>query len=307
MMKYTKYTKYIMYTLIALMLISSVVALTLLKSRQIDTEWKQYNVTNISFLQVDNASVTFLNASIIMIDGILFEPLSDPFMLENYSDEYGKTGYNETNFTEDVAAYDQFYKTGNYSVEYGLTGWNKTNITIAYPLLDTVNTDDFSFTRNMSSVPVKVTFTKLVTFLGDVLFFGNISIANSTGINGSIVPFINNTFDLGNGTNYWRDIYIGRDVLVKGNKVQTQEAIWNEVNDSANYNVLNVSSALWNLSPLGIGQRDVDLNVNISGQFHVDRNLTIAGAINSTHNGTIRFFFNGCSELVNESGIHIIC
>lgn len=294
--------------LIIILLISLVSAATLIKSRQIAQDWSQNNITNVQYLQVDNGSFGLLNTTSLIIDNVQIEALGNPFKLENYSDEYGKTGYNGSNFSLDVAAYDQLYKGSNYSDEYAATGYKTANVTLGYPNLDYSITDDFNLKNNLSFVQVPVTFEAVVTFSQDVIFFGNISVANSSSINGSFLPSLNGTLDLGNGSLYWRNVYVSDDVLVQGNPVQTREAIYTRDNFTTNIGEVNSTLGVWDVEATAIKPADSTINVNITNNLHVNKNVTFDGAINHTlPNQSVRYFFNGCEELANASGIHIIC
>ena len=390
---------------------------TLIKSRQIDTNWKGFNLTNVTTLEAQNVTFDGLNASEIRAVDVLqlggvdvatignifsnenftarYDLRTDRFDLNNYSVEYGSTGFglgnysveygltgfSVVNFTEQVAAYDTFYK--------------KANLTLNYPNLDLSLLDDFNYANNLSAIPIAVTFNGVAVFNSDVLFFDNVSFVNLGRINTSIMCAVDATCDLGNGTNRWRsanfssmvemgalNVDTGTLFVDSGNsrvgigttnpdgtlEVQASTAkiiinssstgdadpsiefrtetgtkaflLYNEnlaqfsiyVNNSHRLVVLDSGdvgigtlapsqklTVKGTLSVTADSTEDPNLFVASDGNvgigtvlptqaLEVDGNITlVAGFLNQTGNGTIRVFFNGCTEKVNDSGYHIIC
>ena len=110
---------------------------------------------------------------------------------------------------------------------------------------------------------------------GDVLFSGNVTILNVSylSVNGSIIPGLDNTFDVGNASLRWRNANFsgtlfavtvdGTNVRVQGRDVQIEENAFKLINFTSNLNSVNASISLWNVSGSNIFLREISGNVGI--------------------------------------------
>ena len=131
---------------------------------------------------------------------------------------------------------------------------------------------------------------------GDVLFSGNISIVNVThlSVNGSILPSIDDTFDLGNGSLRWRNLNLSGDLEVLGNIYGEMPNAFKLGNYSDEYS--STGFKIGNLSSLGT------VNINTSGSINVSGNITFSQLLNCD---TINTDANGvltCGSDAGESG-----
>lgn len=203
----------------------------------------------------------------------------DRFGESNFTIQYDAQGYKVANFTSDVSSYDTFYKTGN--------------VTTDFPNLDQSYVDDFSYAQNHSTVPIAVQFDGVISFKSDVLFFDNVTLVDLGRINGSLFPAIDATFDLGNSSLRYRSSNFSGEIGAGSMSMTGNLKVGGSISDVTGSTTLSgalTSKALTTLA-----------DVTVTAQHKT------SSFINQTLNGTIRYFFNGCSELVNDSGVHIIC
>jgi len=82
---------------------------------------------------------------------------------------------------------------------------------------------------------------------GDILFSGNITILNVThlSVNGSILPDLDDTFDLGNGSLRWRNANFSGFLEVLGNLIVDEGTLFvDSANDNVGIGTVSPSSAL---------------------------------------------------------------
>jgi len=125
---------------------------------------------------------------------------------------------------------------------------------------------------------------------GDILFTGNITIINVThlSVNGSIIPALDNTFDVGNESLRWRSIYAAGMNLTSNNL----ELLGNLNVDSG---TLFVDAAL---NRVGIGTAIPSSALQVIGNVNVSQNISVGNSIKDLDNDP-RITFDGDVLVIN--------
>jgi hypothetical protein len=155
---------------------------------------------------------------------------------------------------------------GNYNVWANSTGIALTGNLTAQGFVSAANAN-FSSNANVGNATVNVFISEGNVVATRNVTASNLTIANSTTVNtiavtnvvSNLIPNANVTYNLGNNTNRWKDIYLSNSSIFLGDAVLT-----------ANANDLAISNA--NLS----------VNGNVSGN-----SLSLSGAL--TANGNVTF------------------
>jgi hypothetical protein len=168
-----------------------------------------------------------------------------------------------------------------------------------------------------------------LTIQGDLNVIGsvvNFTVVNQF-INGSILPQISGLFDLGSPTTIWNNVYANNVFAGNVYNKSAIDSMFANLSDDDSMYALN--SSLSNYYPItnpsGFLNSSVACTVNGSNcQKYNDTALiqavnsslsnylpiaggTMNGAINYSFNGTVNTYANGCSQIVNATGLYWVC
>lgn len=136
----------------------------------------------------------------------------------------------------------------NYSLEYSSTGYKKGNITADYPNIDLNVLDEFT-QSNMTTIlnnGISNIIVDTIQVNKLLITIGNITNANvsTININGSLMPALDNTFDVGNASFRWKNAnfsgIVGITTLSLINKITSDLVDLGGV--FSNYNLINFTS-----------------------------------------------------------------
>ena len=144
---------------------------------------------------------------------------------------------------------------------------------------------------------------------GDVLFSGNVTILNVTllSVNGSVIPGVDNSFDIGNSSFRWRNANFsgtvgaatldGLNVLVNGNSVQVESSAFKTSNFTSSYDARSERFSYQNLTRIG------SIDINSSGSLNISGNITFiqlknCNTIDTDSNGVLTCGIDASSDSV---------
>jgi hypothetical protein len=134
---------------------------------------------------------------------------------------------------------------------------------------------------------------------GNVTVGGNFTFNNTpvfnAGINSSLIPFYNNSYDIGSSTNYWRNIYAGQyltdNIEINDNYIRTTvsnsnlelrsngtgSVVVDQLNFKSNTIISNATNTDIQINPNGTGKVQLLKDTVVTGNLNVTGNMVIAG------------------------------
>jgi len=170
----------------------------------LNASFYDFNVTQT--LIGNNANFTFLNVSQnLIVIGNIYGEIPDSFKVENGT-KLSFSRYTTENFTTNYDARTDRFGVNNYSNEYSSSGFKILNYSIEYA---STGYKLGNLSSGMSSGVITTILTSTLTssliITKNLVIIGNITNMNvsSLNVNGSLIPFLDNIFYIGNGTNRW--------------------------------------------------------------------------------------------------------
>lgn len=155
----------------------------------------------------NTGNFTYINVSRdLVVLGSIYGEIPDAFKLGNAS-RLPFSNYTSSNFTADYDARSDRFGIGNYSNEYSSSGYKRGNYSDEYSSTG-YKLGNLSSSLGSGAVSTILTTTlsaNNIIVLNSLVIIGNITTMNVTNlnVNGSLIPTLDNTFYVGNGSNRW--------------------------------------------------------------------------------------------------------
>ena len=218
---------------------------------------------------------------------------------------WGKAGYGGSGAPTDTG-YTQIYsnryafaalKSDGSIIAWGSTGFGGSGApssTCAQTIISTAT----QLTLDTNGLTYSDSLNNLI-FKADPKGVGNNSLATLT-VNGSIDPYLDNTYSLGSATNRWKDLYLGSNSLHIGAGVAEEGTVsWNAISATLNINTASATngSIAFNTDQLYIDKQTGNVGIgknNPAQRFQVYNGSTTGSYTTSgwTHSSDARLKTN---------------